>query len=876
MPRTKDPDIALSEFLDACTNVCQDTVLSFANVGKVEFTTLTRANLELLRWATATGAPGIIISCPDFERESLATAFLGAFQHLIETSGDGGAHEPVAGERVAIGECVVEITKVEEQYVIFKTGDSSTLKRGLMRDKFPLVHRALPGKHLSRIANGKLSSNIALTNGMSPEVKEILDKCGNDVPAIGYITSPSQYLNEAPTRILSGNVKIGRERIPLSELLPITYLPPNGKARNGFRWPFDVKPSLLVCPRTNGTGIGYPLLEYYRNGGKVDFVSLDIPGPELLNTNLLADILDLADEGIGIIGFCDRWTLDKIAPLKEQGFLVFDWDNCQIADKASHRHLSRIQRTMRSRHHEIVFSVSEGNTGLSKAKDMLYDKLDRVDLYTEDALRAKSNLFRAFSSAIRRSEIPNKNYCFQQLELIDEAIEIIEETRLLASDDYEQLCVTGDILKNLYKPGVALPKEEEIFNRIADALDGGRSVILVVDRSRTEEAYRYWCGELIANGYLTNKFKVLNTLEFMAEKGVRGNEYVLFSGWYDRGTMDRALHSGIASDIAFVLYNDGAGGLEIEWYRKAKESWRKASDRCARQTDSTLHKLGLEKTGRLAKSSQLISADSVSTIEDDKDESPTSVINNIERDLLRNDVARTGERSVAAVPVLFDDGSHIWLRAAGKNHGQGGTLIVITDCLVDQDDEPERKPASAVLRGDVVLRTHSNRDFIRRTSEAALESYDDVRAIAERWRAPIARARKAGMRDSDIVEKLRDQLHARRSDYTLREWVVGNRIAPRRKADIKAVFEAFGEQVKDEEVELIMRAAGRIRGQHMSAGSVASEIMVKEFLEDVRLYGVDDAVERFEERHDSGRVELLSITAVGKQMQVSAERVAVY
>lgn len=116
MPRKKSPDIGIDEFLEYCSDICQDTGLYFANVGDVNFTTLTRANLELLRWAREAGEPGIIISFPDFERESLAVAFLGAFQHLIETNGDRGAHEPIAGERVC--KSVTENVSLAEEVFI--------------------------------------------------------------------------------------------------------------------------------------------------------------------------------------------------------------------------------------------------------------------------------------------------------------------------------------------------------------------------------------------------------------------------------------------------------------------------------------------------------------------------------------------------------------------------------------------------------------------------------------------------------------------------------------------------------------------------------------------------------------------------------------
>lgn len=78
-----EPVIGLKEFIDSCTDIHEDTLFNFENVGDVCLTTITRANLELLHRAMELGYKGIIVSCPDFERESLAMAFLGALCHLI-------------------------------------------------------------------------------------------------------------------------------------------------------------------------------------------------------------------------------------------------------------------------------------------------------------------------------------------------------------------------------------------------------------------------------------------------------------------------------------------------------------------------------------------------------------------------------------------------------------------------------------------------------------------------------------------------------------------------------------------------------------------------------------------------------------------------
>ena len=51
--------------------------------------------------------------------------------------------------------------------------------------------------------------------------------------------------------------------------------------------------------------------------------------------------------------------------------------------------------------------------------------------------------------------------------------------------------------------------------------------------------------------------------------------------------------------------------------------------------------------------------------------------------------------------------------------------------------------------------------------------------------------------------------------------------------------------------------------------------MVADFLKDVRQYGLDDAIDGFDQRHEAGDVELLRVTAVGQKKNVAVDRVDV-
>lgn len=861
--------ISLDEFLDSCTRVGEGMALSFENLGDVQLTTVTRTNLGLFQRARKLGYPGIIFSCPDFERESVAITFLASFQNLLETDGDPGLHEPVAGEKVAVGDCVVEITEVSDTVVKLNSRDQQV---GYIRDiyEFPMVHKAAAGARLSKTKGSALKKAAAAYDMQQPFMRRLLDMCGKVVPAIGYVSSPSQYLNEPPTHILNGGMATDGIGTSLSRVIPISYVSPNGKIRNGFEWPFEAPPSIVVGPRPDGIGSAYPIIELARNGMAVDFVSLNIPSPDTLETTLLSDIFELVDMGIGVVGFCDRWTLDRMDLLKEKGFLIFDWDDCEVATRTESCLLSPVQRTMLERQHEKVMPVPAGESGLARAKEIIYDRLDKIEMYTDDAWRAKQDLFRSLGAAIRMTEAPDAEYCDLQKDLISGAVEAIEASRSLEQESFNELCEACDILASIYEPDKPLPKEQQIYELITDRLDAGYDVVLVVDSNRTRRAYEYWRSELEFNDYSTEGFSVINTRDFMAARGITGGECVIFSGWYDRGVMDRALHSGISADMTFVLYTDGNGGLELDWWRRANEQWHIASDRCAKGTDHTLSKLGIEPINRPKKSVTHARMSETSDVKE-KDSSPAAIITEIERRRLQKDVARKGEKSVAAVPVMFDDGTHVWLRS-GSSASSGGRLVVITDCLDGQNDEPERKPASALLPGDVVLRTHSDRAYIRKASEKRVDGYKAALQIAHRWKEPISRARMGGMSDAEIVGRIQSHLRVPRSAQTVRGWVKGDRIAPQSEEDIRSIFSAFRIFIKDEDIKGILGAASLIRGQHQRTGMMAHEKMVGLFLDDVSRFGLDDAVNGFDDRHESGNVELLRITAIGEESRVAVDR----
>ena len=875
--------MSFSAFLDSATanlDPYDAPSLELPDLGVVNLTTLTKANLALLRQAQRLGYPGLLVCCPEFEREAIAVAFLAGLLHIEFDNAPDGLHEAETNEKVAVGNCVVEITEVNDQQVMYRSFDQSNL--GILKScrSFPLVHHAAPDSKLSRTRNTKKRKRASLINeaerynALPAPQRRILDSCGKNVPSVGYVSSPSQYANEAPTRLLNGRIILDGLTCSLSEVLPVTYLTSRGDARNSFSWPFDCPPSVIIGPRVDGVGSASQVIDLADEGRPIDFVALNISSPDLLDTALLSDILDLKDRGIGVIAFCDRWTLNRLQPLIDNDFLPFDWDDCTDIAGVQGLLLSSIQRRALTRQHEKVLPVSDENSGLSRAKQILYDELKPSDLDDDEVLSAVQDLFGVLGAAIRMTEAPDKEYSDRQKGLVDEALDVIRASRVLNQQEFNEVSIACEILSAFFKQGHLAPKEQKIYDLITHYLGNELPVVLVVDRNRTEAAYNYWCGELALNGYDTDLFTVMTTRDFLGSNTLAGNENVIFSGWYDKGTMDRCLHSGIASNMIFVLYGHDGGDLELEWWLRANGQWHKESDRCARASNKTLAKLGIEPLKRPKKSEIFATKTRNASAELVSDEPPVSVVSNIEKLRIQSELAHDGERSLPAVPVMFHDGTHVWLKAEiGKN--RGGRLLVITDCLAGRGDEPDQKPASALLSGDVVLRTHSDKQYIRRASESSTEGYDDAMALAQKWKEPIRHARCQGYSDAEIIDRIFSRVDETRTKAGVRGWVKGDRIAPQTPADIEAVYLALGYSITATELGQIAVAVRKIRNKHRAVGRMTQKELVADFLSDVKQYGLDDALKGFDGRHEAGDVELLRVTAVGERKNVAVDRVDV-
>ena len=136
--------------------------------------------------------------------------------------------------------------------------------------------------------------------------------------------------------------------------------------------------------------------------------------------------------------------------------------------------------------------------------------------------------------------------------------------------------------------------------------------------------------------------------------------------------------------------------------------------------------------------------------------------------------------------------------------------------------------ASQLSQGDFVLfRASGDKEFIRLIAEDILgtEAYEQVRAVAERWRSSL---RRLGTSPTEVQQRL--AAHGlNRTTATVGAWL-GNpdRIGPGDFSDIEFIATASGDAQLLSIRKEVEEAISHIRGAHISAGSQLTQLLLGE------------------------------------------------
>ena len=302
----------------------------------------------------------------------------------------------------------------------------------------------------------------------------------------------------------------------------------------------------------------------------------------------------------------------------------------------------------------------------------------------------------------------------------------------------------------------------------------------------------------------------------------RNNEFdgIIVPGWPNDQRFTRLKNLSITPDIRILTYP-----FEQEWFERhqVRERVRSRSNQMDARMLSDV--LGIER--RFLSFSKGAS---------DKDKSLGEKEISLDLPVFRLE-DRIARRRVAHSPLASsaEDG-----RKAQFIQFYGGCYALLTEWaelpmlndLIDGANREKAKffsrTASQLSAGDFVLfRAAGDKEFTRLIAEESLgvHEYQRIREVAERWKLPL---RRLGNSPSEVQRKLASS-GLSRTPPTVAGWL-GNpdRIGPRDDGDIEFIATLAGDSellsIKDD----VRDAIKRIRGAHLTAGSVLTRLILGE------------------------------------------------
>lgn len=845
------------------------------------------ATIELLHKAVNVGAPGLLVSCADYGWESICTAFalaLDQYQYLQPAPLDFNS-----GSNVAIFDQVFKIKSSSENELKLTRNARNKKKNDRIFERinkceFGILHHT--GRdELSFYEDGALNQFIEKYKSLPHYLKKIIDCVDMLETSVGLATSPSHFMNEAPTSLKRMTIRLDDEEVPLMDFIPTGHISASGELELYSTLACEATPALISAHRVSGAADLFCFNEYIDEGrGRLSALIIEISSVEQFEM-MRSDFEDLIAKKVPTIVFCDRWTMSHATEIAEMGFLELDWDDGQSILLDSHdtdKRLSAKEENLRSHRTVAQKVVKEGYWPFSQVLLTLREIDKKRNLLSLESSNNLATLNRVLNEQMKQTEMLHTSYSENLVRKIDEAANALVKDIALNSEEKDLVRAAENDLKELCAPNRALPKENEVYFWIKDkAKHRTGKIIIIVHKARSEEALRYWLDEIETKEgiALKNRLKVERVSHFLRRSALTEEDSVLFCGWFDRGTMDRLLNSGIINRNALLLLYRGEKGSELEtnWYLAAENSWQCARASRARRSLRTLSKLCVEAPDSMVTTSKIKAPFKNRQAEngdyDEGDPSLHASIMGIEKRSLEMYRPKTGEGSFKARPVFLSDGTVEWLAEAGCGgslHG-GGSLHVVTDIVNGSRDacEPEKKNAYQLMPGDVILKVQKDRKAIQaKAQENGLR--DSTYALARVWHDPIDRALKS-MTQEQIVKRIIDG-GCERSESTIRLWICDKeRIAPRDSCDIRAIYNGLGENIDQGDIERMLEAASSVRGRHRAAGRMLTDEIAEIFVNDVLRYGVQKTIEHFPDRHKMGEVDLVTVEAVGDIQDVAEQ-----
>ena len=202
-------------------------------------------------------------------------------------------------------------------------------------------------------------------------------------------------------------------------------------------------------------------------------------------------------------------------------------------------------------------------------------------------------------------------------------------------------------------------------------------------------------------------------------------------------------------------------------------------------------------------------------------------------------VGTVGEERIPAKLVSFVGDAYSFLMETFR-------VPVITDLLSGAAGPnfkvPRRRLADISVGDLLVFRDRSRKDVIQALADAQLGTEAPaIRNLAARWHIAL---RSSGLNEERLLAEL-EAVKCPRTLQTVRAWLADDSlIGPQTKPDLEAIAFALGDQKLLEEVPSIWNAVQRLRGEHLSAGTRLTKILLERLPE--RLEEIEEGRTRIE------------------------------
>lgn len=878
--RVSAPDATLrtwEEFLsDALKNahfLAKDAV--FSNGFSCSPTAVTAINGALIDLAIANGAPGLIISVNDYQKEALAYCLNWAVGKAIDAGTqriDVLPHNVKQDDLLCADNAIIRFIEktFDDEFGDRVSYVYNSVKSSMPLSKMPILHPCKANsKPQIRPKERSFSTVASRLSGYGDIERALMNGCSTISSAIGLAIPSSRVPNATPTQLHKGTLHIGETEHPIDSILPTAHFRHDRDLVIDYSHPAQATPAVVLTSREEsygGRGDLYNFLSYLDAGKPLSAIVIELDSAFAIDDGYINDIKDIsAGYHVPVILFCDQVTARDLSREVDLGFPIFRWN---IPELQALRNVANSfdggldlspQQTNYLLTREIILAA-EPPAGSSEAASALFNLADNSPELPEREEIALSSLLRLFGQMLRRTCICGKTIAQitqNQLGEIEDTLCGNKSSKTLPPSEADKIRSVCALLRAQTARGTSPSKQEMVWERIKSVSNEETIYLVVANASSRDEERRYWNYALERTGRPVEHLAILSLREFLRTDLSNCNPCVILSGWLSRDEIDRALRSGNASLYYSLLYT--GHNLEMEWRRKAHETWERNDREAGTANVKMLQSFGVNGVTETFASRRVPDQSTPSLCENPVLENISDAIRAVTERANRCEAsARVGE-AVLARPVHFTNGETCWLECSPDRRTR---LITVTDCLSD-DCAPLRKQADLIEPGDVVLRIDNDDDLVS-SAEAHSQSYNDLLSIARLWHKPIENAHGRVMPRQAI--HLIQKHGCTRGKQTIRRWISDDTvIAPQDDNDIRIIGEAFGEPFSDEDIARMRVAESRCVGSRIHKGREVTNSTVQLFVDDAReAHSFETAASSFAQKHPGqGQLDLYHVDWVG-------------